>query len=293
MTTRTFELMYPKTVDDERRITASMLAQMVANYSDKTKYPVALGHDAAVGWWGDDIKAAGNLTNLRVREDDGMLLGDVDLRGDTDKDYKDGAYPGWSLGIFKTKKRGWEVDHLALLGSRGAAFKDLKETNNFSIQANTRNFAQVKVSDDKTILMFRATPRKGDSEMNETEKAAFEALKAENEKLKKELEEFATARENAKREEFASITEALKKSAEAKGISEDVRKGVFENVAKLEDAFVSGSVDKGIFDSFAAVIDASALPVKPGEITDPQGTDDKTEKPKETFSGSEAVDCLF
>jgi hypothetical protein len=285
--------MYPKTVDDQRRITASMLAQMVKNYSSKTKYPVAVGHDAALGYWSDATKAAGSLTNLRVRESDDTLLGDVDLRGEVDNDYKDNAYPGWSLGIFKTKKRGWEVDHLALLGSVGAAFKDLEETHNFSARVNTRDYAEVKVSEDKTILMFRATPRKGDSEMNEEEKKAFEALKAENEKLKKDLEEFATARENAKREEFASITEALKKSAEAKGLNEDVRKSMFENIASLEDAFVSGAVNKGVFDSFAAVIDAHVAPVKPGEVTDPQGEDVETEKPKETFSGREAVDCLY
>lgn len=133
---RTFELLYPRLLSDSRQITKDDIDQIVKTSKKKDKYPVAIGHMAAMGYFDDTTEAAGVVTNLKKTEKD-KLIGDVDLNEDVETAYKAGKYISWSAGIRRPRVRGeegvsfgpWEFGHLALLGSTEAAFKDLVELN--------------------------------------------------------------------------------------------------------------------------------------------------------------------
>lgn len=327
MTIRTFELIYPKQIDDKRKITAKMIDEIIANSVDEL-YPVSIGHDAAMGYFGDDKPAAGRFNGLK-KDENGMLLGDVALRSEADKDFKDGAYPGWSVGIFQTKKDGWKMDHLALLGSVGAAFKDLKEVNtNFSIIDQSEHCMEIECfnadkSENKTLWLLQCVPKQpatvetpaasfsapdeGDQDMDakefeaykakqEKEKAErdrqFAALQADNEKLKADNQARLDAEINRRNAEFTGIKEGILKAAADKGVNEPTREALSAALAGYDAHYGGGVVSKELFDAFKNVLEGLKPKVDPGELSEHDEADDEF-VPKQKFSGREAVDHLL
>ena len=286
MVKRIFELLYPRIVDDKRTITLAMLKQIVRNASIKSRFPVAIGHNASMKYWDDDTPAEGAVTNLRIRDEDKMLLGDVELQPEAEKLYAAGKIVGWSVGIIPSKKLGFSLDHLALLGTVGAAFKDLTATPiKLNAKNQTRNYAEIKRGDAE-LLLFRSIPATEDENMTPEQIAEMNALKADNERLKLAA---VTERET----EFVAIETKIKSAAEARGLKEDAKTALFSEVAELKEKFVAGEIKSDLFSAIVNVIEATPLPVEPGESTSDGEPPEQTEKPKENFSAREAVDCVF
>lgn len=319
MPIRTFQLIYPKQVDDKRAVTDSMLDQIVAN-SAGSRFPVAIGHDAAMGYFGDDTPAAGRFNNIR-RDEDGVLLGDVSLRSEVEKDFDDGAYPGWSLGIYPTKKDGWQLDHLALLGSVGAAFKDLQEVkgSNFSILDQSAHCVEIECfnadkTDKKTLWLLQCVPKQpatvetpaasfsappnGGNEMDVKEFEAYKAeqeramaqLRADNDKLKADNEARHKAEIDRRAAEFSGIKETLVRAAAEKGVNEPARTALSEALNAYDAHYAGGVISRELFDAMAKVLEGLKPKVDSEDLYDLDDTDEFVQKQK--FSAAEAIDAL-
>lgn len=313
--------MYPKKVDDKREITDQHINEIIENSSDGARYPVAIGHLAALGVFDDSKPAAGRFTNLR-RSESGALIGDVQLREEVEKDFKDGAYPGWSVGIVNHKNNGgWHMDHLALLGSVSAAFKDLQEIDPqaFSFIQHNDGTGTIECfnSDgekDREIWLVQSTPEikqpavnfrarpqtNGGQEVMEL-KELQDKMAAQNDELaqlradKEALEAEKTALMKAKTdrliEEFKGIKGEIINAAKDKGVTETARDELLKALDAYDAHYAGGIVSRELFDSLKKVISELKPKVAPGEMTDPDGDDDFELKSK--FSGREAVNALY
>jgi hypothetical protein len=324
MAIKTLQLMYPRQVDDYRRITKKMLKEIVANSSGAHRYPVAVGHNKPMGYWGDDAEADGRLFNLRLT-DDFKLLGDVELQPEIDKNYEAGKYVGWSLGIVPSKKLGTYIDHLALLGSVGAAFKDLEDVT------GKTNFSVVDVQDNNaTVVCFGETPaqnktvwcvrseqtkqeafkdaptggkdtmsqelkdqiaaQKAEIEAFRAQKAELETFRAENAELRAQVEARIAMEKTNRVNEFTAVKESVLTAAKGKGLSEQVRDLLSSAIDAQSEAFASGLVKRDLFDALLQTFGELSPKVQPGEAGN-EGADESSKPIK--FSGKEAVNCLF
>jgi len=332
MPTRTFELIYPKKVDSHRNVTEKMIDEIIKNDNAKSRYPVAIGHNAAMGWSanGDADKAAGRFSNLR-KDESGMLLGDVSLQPEVDKEFENGAYPGWSVGIYTVTNvdddkddanLGWHMDHLALLGSVGAAFKDLQEVKStaFSIvdespQGMTVECFASDPNKNKTLWLLQCVPRQpitnekpaalfsadhgGKNEMDAKE---FEVYKAEqeskmaelltsNEQLKADNKARLNAETDRRIVEFSNVKGVMLKAAADKGVTEPVRTALSKALDSYDAHYAGGVVSKDLFDAITAVLTELKPKVSPGEIFNDEVDD--TFVQKQSFSRDEAVGNLI
>ena len=333
MTLRTFELLYPKRVDTYRVVTEKMIDEIVANSNVNTRYPVAIGHDAAIGYSqnGDASPAAGVFRNLR-KSDNGFLIGDVDLQPEVEEQYKKGVYPGWSVGIFrvegdKNKEEidpGWQMDHLALLGSVGAAFKDLQEVESqrFSLVNKEENACTVECfngfgkknktmwliqSTNKAVTFEQSQPPDNDGGKETMDKeiqekmtaqemelsqlrADREALKAEKEALAADKEALLKAKADSMAEEFKGIKCEILKQAADKGVTEPAREGLRTALDACDAHYSNGVVTRELFEAFTKVLGELKPKIEPGEAT--YSENDAFEL-KQKFSGREAVSALY
>jgi hypothetical protein len=321
MKQRIFQLLYPKKVDDRREITAKMIDEIIKNSSEASRFPVAIGHINAMGFWEDDKPAAGQFGNL-TKDEDGFLLGQIKLQPEVDEAYKAGKYPGWSVGIFKTEKDGWQMDHLALLGSVGAAFKDLQEVDSkaFSIVEHSGHGMTVECfsadNEKKTLWLVQSTPKPtteveqpavnfksepqsngGHEDMDPKELEAYKAetdrkmaeLRADNEKLKADNEARLKAETARLTAEFKGVKDTLLKAAADKGVTETARGELSTALDAYNAHYESGIVSRELFDAMTKVISELKPKLQPGEITD---TPDEDFELKSSWSGKEAVDAL-
>lgn len=327
MTKRVFQLLYPKQVDNVRKITDKMIDEIISNSSNVARYPVALGHAAAMGFFNDSLPAAGTLNNLR-KDDEGCLIGDVSLQPEVDEAYKTGKYPGWSVGIYKTDKDGWLMDHLAMLGSVGAAFKDLQEIDSkaFSIIEQSGQGMTIDCfnadNEKKTLWLVQSTPKPPaqveqptvnfKSEPQETKghemdpkdfeayKAKQEALQAEqntimaqlradNETLKADNDARKRAETARLTAEFKGIKDSLLKAAADKGVTETARAELSAALDAYDSHFVGGVVSSELFNALVKVFTELKPKVAPGEITDPADDDFQL---KSNWTGKEAINAL-
>jgi len=319
-TKRTLQLLYPKQVDDKRKITAKMIDEIINNSGQGSRFPVAVGHLAAMGWFDDSKPAAGRFDNLR-KDQDGFLLADVNLKPEVDDAYKAGDFPGWSVGIFKTEKDGWQMDHLALLGSVGAAFKDLQEVDSqaFSIVEHSGHSMTVECfsannEDKKTLWLVQSAPKpakveqpavnlksepqeKKGHEMDPKDFEAFKAeqdqkmaeLRADNEKLKADNEARKTAEVQRLSSEFKSLKEMILNAAAEKGVTETARATLSTALDAYDAHYQGGIVNRELFDALTGVFKELKPRIQPGELTETPEDDFKL---KSQWSGNEAIDAL-
>lgn len=310
MAKHALQLLYPKRVDDNREITAKMLDEIIRNSNGAMRFPVAIGHDMAGGYPTDDIPAAGIMTDLRLEGQ--YLVGDVELQPDVEKDFQSKKYPGWSVGIVNSDALGWEMDHLALLGARGAAFKDLLESGEGATFST-----QLKSSNGKNVICFGSDPNKkswmvlstsepkeiikpaaiepaqnyqGDPNMDLEAKKKQELLAKQNEELakqNKELQEKFAQQEKFARDgrvqEFASIKSNVIKSLADAGASKDVAEKFAATLDGATELYADQKITREMFDAFSAVVaDVKSKPA-PGRHTDADDDDDGW-KDKKQFS---------
>lgn len=322
MKIRTFQLLYPKKVDDRREITEKMIDEIVTNSGEGTRFPVSLGHFDAVGFFDDSKPAAGKILNLR-KDENGSLLSDVQLRNHVDAEYEDGAYPGWSVGIFKTKAQGWQMDHLALLGSVGAAFKDLQEidTKAFSVvdqseHSMTVNCFSAEGDSEKTLWLVQSTPKEptaietpcafssvsdngGKKEMDSKEFAAqmaksaetIEELQAANAQLKADTQVQAKIETDRRVAEFAGIKIDLLAAAAAKGVAKPAREMLSAALDGYDTHYAGGVVSKELFAAVTQVLSELKPKVEPGEAHDENEADEFVLQTK--FTSDQAINALI
>jgi hypothetical protein len=333
MPTRTFQLIYPKKVDSHRKVTEKMIDEIIENDAGDFRYPVAIGHDAAMGWGmsGDAGAAAGRFNNLR-KDDNGMLLGDVTLQPETDEAFSNGEYPGWSVGIYNViedreaeepeDNLGWHMDHLALLGSVGAAFKDLQEVTggNFSILNQSAHGMEIECfnadrTNKKTMWLLQCVPMQpatvetpaalssapdiGVKEMDPKEFEAYKAeqeeklatLQADNAKLKADNEARLKAETDRRTAEFTGVKTTLLKATADKGVTEPARTALSTALDAYDAHYASGIVSKELFDALTDVFGQLKSKLEPGEL--PEHNDEADEfVQKQTFNSGEAMDAL-
>jgi hypothetical protein len=327
MPIRTFQLIYPKKVDSHRKVTEKMIDEIIENDAGNFRYPVAIGHDAAMGWTGDNEPAAGRFSNLR-KDENGMLLGDVTLQPEVDREFDNGSYPGWSVGIYKVvaddeKKNednlGWHMDHLALLGSVGAAFKDLQEVKggNFSILNQSQQGMTVECFNTKKTLWllqcvpkqpatvetpaasFSAPPNGGNDEMDAKEFEAYKAkqaeemaqLKADNDKLKADNKTRQDAEITRRTTEFSGIKDTLLKAAAEKGVNEPARTALSEALNAYDAHYAGGVVSRTLFDAFVDVFSQLKPKVDSDDIDDIDEPDEFVLK--QNWKKGEDIDALI
>jgi hypothetical protein len=292
-----------------------MLNELVRNSSADSRYPVSIGHDAAA-FLIDDRPAAGTLTNLRIN-DAGVLLGDVDLQPEADKDFDAGLYPGWSVGMIPSVKNGFMFDHVALLGSAGAAFKDLREVadSKFSVIEQSEGSAYLHFEQEKKSLLMFSTfasaavdepseieERNDEMKTDEVEKmkedhaAEIERFRARTEALETEAKERAEKDEARRREEFKSVKDSVLLSAKKKGVTETARKELEEALDGVSDLFASGAIGVRVFGAFSAALDELKPKVEPGTKTSEPGDDEieiHGDDGDVKFTSKEATNMLF
>lgn len=319
MTVRVLELVKPRIVDDVRAITASHIDDMIKNSSEKHKYPVTAGHMRAFGFPSDAIEASGVVRNIRKNEEN-TLLGDVEFTPEFDEKYEKGLYPSWSLYLSRTKVNGWELGHLAMLGSTMAAYKDLEEVKSTklsqecSVDTNSPDSLLFSHNgDDPSIIeewIFSVQPIEqkkqinkpvvnpgGGNEMTPEEilelkkKAAEgEAFAADNAAMKLRIE--AQAKKDAEASELAfsvSLDEATE-SCKKLGISEDARTKLQTAFSALPRTQETAEAVSDMFSAFQSILSEVKPKVEPGRESDHNNVDEN--KTKMSFSTTEAVDAI-
>jgi len=314
MAKRTFQLLYPKKVDDEREVTAKDIDEIINNSSEKARYPVSIGHARALGFFEDHHSAAGKVTNLR-KDEDNTLLGDVELQPEVDEAYKKGEFPGWSVGITPPGSDGRKLDHLALLGSVGAAFKDLQEVDGaaFSIHNQSPQSMTIECFESKkTLWLLQSTPKgpeipaagpskqksKGDLKMSDElkekvaeQEKAIETFRAENERLKAEAKTRADAEAKRRGDQFATIKTDLIAAAASKGVTEPARDELKAALDAYDVHYAAGIVSPELFAAMTKVLSELKPKVEPGPATNDDDADDFV--PKNTFSAAEATAAIL
>lgn len=317
MPKRTFQLLYPKKIDDEREVTVQDIDEILKNTSSESRYSVSLGHARALGFFDDHHEAAGTMTNLR-KDEDNTLLGDVDLQPEVDEAYKTGKYPGWSVGITPPGSDGRKMDHLALLGSVGAAFKDLQELGGdaFSIHSESAQGMTIECFESKkTLWLLQSTPKgpeipkaaapskpsnKGDQKMSQelkdtiaAQKTELETFRADNDRLKADAQTRADAEATRRGEQFATIKVDLVKAAADKGVTEPARDEFKAALDAYDVHYAAGIVSPELFAAMTKVISELKPKVDPGELPagDPDADDDFV--PKTNFSAAEATAAIL
>lgn len=266
MTTHILELAYPRNFHDGRNITDQVLDEIVKSDTKNTIYPVSLGHFSTVGFFGDGTPAAGTLSSL-FRDDNGKLIGKVNLTEEVEADYQAGKYPGWSIGISRTEIPSkdntadpeftpWSMAHLAMLGAVPAAFKDVKEIKNHS---NGDGEMKSMRRDDTEYMFFtmaglpvepkptanQVTGKQAEKKMEvdllkqnqemgdrlaalEKEKANFAAMQKENNALSTRLETFEKREADRKALAFSDgVTRTVEAMAKL-GVTETTQKAFSE-----------------------------------------------------------------
>ena len=317
MVKRTLQLLYPKKVDNKREVTSSMIDEIVRNSSDKFRYPVSIGHAAAVGgmFVKDDTPAAGRGMNLR-KDVEGTLIGDFEFQPDIEEAFKSHKYPGWSVGIQPTPE-GFVMDHLALLGSRGAAFKDLQEVEgcNFSVTDRGEQSAVIQcfsADNEKTLWLLQSTPKpprqvdipvasppRGENPMSDEKLkmelaakiAEIETFRVEKEALQTQLAETLKLESERRIIQFSSCKSALVKVAQDKGVTAPLREKLEKALKPYGELFASGGVGVELFEVITEMFSELNPKVVPGDNDDDDGEDDFI--PQTNFSSKQATDSAF
>lgn len=314
MAKRVWELLYEKDLKDGRHITKSILSDLILTTSKKHSYPLSFGHEAASGWWDDSIQSAGKVSNLRL-DKEGVLIADIEMSSEVEKDFKDHKYAGWSAGISRKtvvkqdviQKEPWELGHVALLGSTEAAFKDLQDITAAMEFSENPTITNIKETDncfsfvrgDREYLRFSAMgkevkkkePNNNETEAfkmdpNEIERLKTENIRLMNEHQKRELEaielkEKIEKLKKEKKEAAIKVFSEKKNELEAKllefGITEETKVKVFNANEKSVDLFeAKEEIDNSIAEAFMALFSEVKKKVDPGPSTK-KGKDEDSE----------------
>jgi len=334
---RIFELLAPRRLDDTRVITLKDIEQVVESSSAKSKYPVSIGHMAAMGFPTDTEPAAGNVTNLRV-SDDGILLGDVELTESTEQDYKAGKYISWSAGIHRyseedengnVKYTPWTFGHLALLGAKEAAFKDLLELDSedfavsgyasvntkwtngaflfiddknknkemvcFSVSENNavRDSLQDKKQEskkEKEVLVYEKSKPKETNKQKEKQMEELELLQKENQELINKVKLMEEEKRNQKIKSFASIVNGSIDKMKKIGVASDLVAKFSNQINTSLESFVDSDIDLSIFSIMDEILNDAKPKIKPGQIHVVDSGDDVV---SDNISAASAVNAIM
>ena len=312
---RTFELLYAKDLGDSRIVTEDMLNQIANGDTKGSKYPVSKGHLSAIGFGGDDIPAAGTVSNLRMFN--GSLLGDVVLTDSVSVEYEAGTWPAWSAGIKRdftvvdgAKVPGdWKFGHLALLGSHEAAFKDLQDLSGLNFSDNTNSDVVAFSTEDQDYIMLavasenngsppdvvstqlEAGTKNNTNNEDEMEKQELEMMLAaaneEKSAMQAKLDALISERQESARLGFSTASESAVDKLKSLGVSEESRESFSAELAKFADLAAEGTSFVGLFAALDKVLGEVRPKVTPGNSA-------KNEEPKSDYVGSrEATQALF
>lgn len=268
------EIAKPGIYKDGVVITEKMLKEIYDNFQAVNSAPVTLTHNIQA-----DTPRLGSVTKLYLKG--GSLYARVNEKPALSKAVDEGYYPECSIGAKQNYQGKWYLHHLAYPGEEPPAIKDLKNNIKEALLATDKNdnsniliLPSVKILPEKNIHFSD----EGENNMDELEKAKQRiaeleaelaeakkagdkpddnALKQENETLKKQLADLQARLDKAKSEHpeielsdadattrmlYAEL-QASKKTALRKAAEGKIPKHALDRLVALSDSL---SVSKSI-----------------------------------------------